>query len=184
MKTSAVNIRAKAEVYARVLLEAAQASDRVFVLTGELAELLATVRGSLELRSALSEATFPEQAKKAIIAEIFSDYAPELLATFEVMVERGDLATLPRVCEFYYALAEEALGAIILDVSTVVPLDEELRQQIITKYSSQLGRGVLLREYIDPDLIGGIVLASHGKRIDASVSSQLENARQVLSLSQ
>ncbi|MDR1358620.1 MAG: ATP synthase F1 subunit delta [Coriobacteriales bacterium] len=168
-------------VYARVLLEAAQASDQVFALTGELAELLAAVRGSLELRNALTETTVSEQTKKAIIAELFTGFAPELLTSFEVMVERGDLAVLPRMYESYVDLAEEALGATILDVTTVVPLDDELREQIRGKYSSQLGRGVLLREHIDPELIGGIILSTHGRRIDASVSSQLEHARHMLS---
>lgn len=181
MKTNAAQNRAKAAVYAEVLLDAAKASDNVFAITDEFDELLRTVRGSIELRNALLDKMLPEAAKKAIVAEIFDGFAPELLAVFEVMVERDDLAVLGRAYEEYVLLAEEALGAVIIDVSTVVPLDDILRQQIISKYSAQLGSGVLLREHIDPSLIGGIVLSSHGKRIDASVSSQLENARHVLS---
>ena len=181
MTTDATHIKAKALVYAEVLLEAAKASDKVFAITGEFDELLATVRGSFDLRNALTDPAISPEAKKAIVSEVFDGFAPELLSTFDVMVDRGDLPTLSRAHENYIELAEKALSAVILDVTTVVPLDDNLRQQIISKYSAQFGSGVLLREHIDTSLIGGIVLSTHGKRIDASVSSQLENARHTLS---
>jgi len=183
MKTSLIQTRAKAAVYAEVLLDATKAADNLFEVASEFDELVAAVRGSIELRKALTDTAIPAEAKKGLVAEIFRGFAPELLATFNVMVDREDLSLLPRVRETYVALAEDALDAVFIDVTTVVPLDDALRQQIITKYSAQLGRGVLLREQVDSSLIGGIVLSAHGKRIDASVSSQLESARHVLSKS-
>lgn len=183
MKTSATHDRAKATVYAEILLEAAKASNSVFAVDGEFNELVSIVRGSIELRNALVDTALPEEAKKNIVAEVFTGYAPELLSTLNVMVERGDIRLLPRAYEVYTNLAEKALDAVIIDVATVVPLDDDLRQQIITKYSQQFGTGVLLREHLDPSIVGGIVLSAHGKRIDASVVSQLESARHVLSKS-
>jgi F-type H+-transporting ATPase subunit delta len=184
MKTNSLQTRAKASVYAEVLLEAAKASGKVFDITGDFGELLSIVRGSLELRKTLTDKAISAEDKKALIVEIFKQFSPELLTMFGVMVERQDLSLLSRVYENYAACAEEALNTVFIDVTTVVPLDDELRQQIITKYSSELGRGVMLREHLDPSLLGGIVLSTHGKRIDASVSSQLENARHVLSKTQ
>lgn len=181
MTTDATQIRAKAQVYAEVLLAGAQAADRVFAVAGEFDELLAVVRGSIELRSALTDKAVPAESKKAIVAGVFAGFAPELISVFSVMVEREDLAALTRAHDRYAVLAEEALGAVIIDVTTVVPLDDTLRAQIVNKYSAQLGTGVLLREHTDSSLIGGIILSTHGKRIDASVLSQLESARHVLS---
>lgn len=181
MKTNATQIRAKAAVYAEVLLGAAKASDNVFAVAGECDELLAAVRGSMELRTTLLDATVALDAKKAIVSEIFVDFAPELLAVFEVMIERNDLAALARTREQYLVLAEEALGATIVDVTTIVPLDDTLRGLIKSKYSAELGTNILLREHIDSNLLGGIVLSTHGKRIDASVLSQLESAKHTLS---
>lgn len=181
MKTNAIHTRAKAAVYAEVLLEAAKASDSVFAIAGEFEELLSSVRKSLDLRNALVDKALPFEVKKTIVAEVFERFSPELLAAFTVMVERDDISALPRTQEAYVALAEKALDAVFVDVTTVVPLDDDLREQILTKYSAQLGCGILLREHIDASLIGGIVLSTHGKRIDASVLSQLENARHVLS---
>jgi F-type H+-transporting ATPase subunit delta len=184
MRTNSLHTRATASVYAEVLLEAAKASGKVFDITGEFGSLLSSVRGSIDLRRALTDKTLSDGIKKALITEIFGQFSPELLSVFSVMVEREDLSLLSRVYESFVLLAEEALNKVFIDVTTVVPLDDELRQQIITKYSAELGCGVMLREHLDPGLLGGIVLSTHGKRIDASVSSQLESARHVLSKTQ
>ena len=46
---------------------------------------------------------------------------------------------------------------------------------------ADLGHEVILREKVDPSIIGGIIISTHGHRIDASIASQLETARTVLS---
>ena len=66
-------------------------------------------------------------------------------------------------------------------VTTAVELTESLRESITKKLAADLGKGVVLREKVDPAIIGGIVFSTHGQRIDASIASQLENARGVLS---
>ena len=67
--------------------------------------------------------------------------------------------------------------------TTGVELDDHLREVIVRKAEADLGTKVVLREHIDKSLLGGILMSANGKRIDASVLSQLENARNVLKLS-
>ena len=70
---------------------------------------------------------------------------------------------------------------VAVDVTTAVELSDALRESISAKLAADLGKGVVLRETVDPSIIGGIVISTHGHRIDASLASQLENARLVLS---
>lgn len=183
MKTSSIQMHARAKVYAEVLLQAAKDAGNVLAVEAELDELLSAVRNSVNLRNALNDKALSVDSKKAIIRDVFVDFKPEVLSVFEVMVERNDLAALARTNETYTDLAEKELGATIIDVTTVIPLDDSLREKIIAKYSAEFGTDVLLREHIDSSIVGGIVLSTHGKRIDASVSAQLENARHTLSKS-
>ena len=183
MKTSTIQMHARAKVYAEVLLEAAKGSGDVLSVDAELGELLGAVRNSVNLRNALNDKALGLESKKAIIQDVFVGFKPELLSVFEVMVERSDLAALARTSETYTDLAEKELGATIIDVTTVIPLDDSLREMIVAKYSAEFGTDVLLREHIDSSIVGGIILSTHGKRIDASVSAQLENARHTLSKS-
>ena len=74
----------------------------------------------------------------------------------------------------------EQLNVTVVDVTTVVPLDDHLREVITKKAEADLGTKVVLHESIDKSLIGGILMSANGKRIDASMTSQLEAARNVL----
>ena len=96
------------------------------------------------------------------------------------MVEREDVALLSRVWESYGEQIERKLNVTVVDVTTVVPLDDHLREVITKKAEADLGTKVVLRESIDKSLIGGILMSAKGKRIDASVATQLESARNVL----
>jgi F-type H+-transporting ATPase subunit delta len=169
------------QVYAEVLLEAASVSSDVFEVSGQLEAVYKTIAGTVELRDVLTDRAIEVSTRQGIIRDLFADFDPALLSVLDVMVERGDIRLLNRINEAYVLLAEQALGAVFIDVTTVVELGEELRDSIRKKYSAQFGKDVFLREHVDPSLVGGIVLSTHGRRIDASVASQLENARRVLS---
>jgi F-type H+-transporting ATPase subunit delta len=170
------------QVYAEALLEAVSDSpERVFEVSGQLEAACKAITGSLELRDVLANRGIELQARQGIAHDLFEGFEPALLSVLDVAIERDDIRLLPRVTEAYVEAAERELGAVIIDVTTVIALDEELRDHIKKKYSAQFGKGVLLREHLDPALVGGIVLSTHGRRIDASVASQLEGARAVLS---
>ena len=173
-------IRKKSTVYAQTLLEALPDDAARFAASGELEQVLATTRGHLELRNTLTDRTLPPKAREAIVKDVFKGLREELLAVVAVVVERDDLGILGRINERYLELAEEALGAVILDVTTVVELDNSLRDNIRQRFSAQSGKAVLLREHIDPSLLGGVVISTHGRRIDASVQTQLASARRTM----
>ena len=173
-------IRKASNIYAKTLLEAVKAEDAVFVVSGELEQVLTTIRAHAGLRNTLTDRTLSEGFRSDLLREVFRGFNPILLEVLSVMLQRGELNLLSRINERYIELAEEALSSIIIDVTTVVELDDSLRDSIKKKYSAQFKKEVLLREHIDSSMVGGIVLSAHGNRIDASVSSQLENARNVL----
>ena len=173
-------IRKTANVYAETLVEALKPTGAVFGVSGELEQISAAIRAHTELRGTLTDRTIPGNTRTDILKEVFMGFNPILLEVLGVMVERDEVYLLSRINERYLELAEEALDSVIIDVTTVVELDDALRDSIKKKYSAQFNRGVLLREHIDPSLVGGIVLSAHGNLIDASVNSQLENARAVL----
>jgi F-type H+-transporting ATPase subunit delta len=169
------------QVYAEVLLEAVSASSNAFEVGGQLETVYKTVAGTVELRDVLTDHAIEVSVRQGVIRDLFADFDPALLSVLDVMIERGDVRLLNRINEAYAFLAEQELNAVFIDVTTAVELDDALRSSIRKKYSAQFGKDVLLREYVDPSLVGGIVLSAHGRRIDASVASQLESARRVLS---
>ena len=181
MRTSRTLAKQLESAYANALYEAAAHDDAVDEVHLQLGAVLRLVRSNAPLRDAVLDDSVPAERRAASVRGVFSGLNPAVVATLALLAERGNFDLLSRVVEEYGNVAEEKRGIVAVDVTTVVPLSDALRASIIDKLAADLGKNVVLREKVDPAIIGGIILDAHGQRIDASIASQLENARSVLS---
>jgi F-type H+-transporting ATPase subunit delta len=181
MQTSRALAKQIVGTYASVLFDAAAASDNVDDVSTQLDAVVRLVRSHAPLRDALRDDSVAGVQRAQMLREVLAGLQPALIDTLAVMVERDNFSLLTSLVEEYARVAEERRGIVAVDVTTAVELTDVLRQSISAKLSADLGKGVTLREKVDPAIIGGIVISTHGHRIDASVSSQLEAARVVLS---
>ncbi len=173
----------KVATYAAVLMEGAQQAggrDAVLEVRNQLDDVTKIVRSNMELQNALTEASYAPEQRNALARSVFADCNAALVDVLAVMAERGDMACLSRVFATVEDLLRENLNLNVVEVTTAVPLDDELRQTISNKLAADLGTDVVLRETVDKSILGGIIMSANGKRIDASVTSQLDHARNVL----
>ncbi|HEY5540644.1 MAG TPA: ATP synthase F1 subunit delta [Coriobacteriia bacterium] len=181
MRTSRALAKQIVATYASVLFDAAEASEDVDNVSTQLDAVARLVRGHAPLRDALRDDSVASTQRAQTARDVFAGLHPALVDTLAVMVERDNFDLLSSVVEEYGRVSEERRGIVAVDVTTAVELTDALRQSITAKLSADLGKGVALREKVDPAIIGGIVISTHGHRIDASIASQLEAARIVLS---
>lgn len=187
MPTNRLVVKEEVATYAGVLLDGsyeAGGQDLVLEVRQELEAVTRYLRAGTELSDALADISYTPQQRNAIVRNTFaqSGFTPVLVDVLGVMAERGDIGLLPRVFTSFGEQLESRLGITVIDVVTAVPLDDRLRDLISNKTATDLGTKVVLHEQVDTSILGGIVMSAHGKRIDASVSSQLESARNVLKL--
>lgn len=109
--------------------------------------------------------------------------SPEVLSVLSSMAANGDLDKLPDVLDLYSDMVDGDQATVGVEVTTAVPLDAELRMLVTQKCERDLGCSVFLIEHVDSSIIGGIVLSYRGRRRDASVRHQLEQARKVMTQS-
>ena len=179
MRTSDV-----AEGYARALFELASLADSVDATETSMIEVAKAVRGHLDLRAALADASVSTDAKRDILRQIFGESAtPEAIAIAGAMVSRGLTDSLADVARIFGEVAERERGIVVADVTTAVPLDDALRSKLTEKLSASLGRPVTLREQVDASILGGIVIKVAGRVLDGSLSSQLTEVRATMSAS-
>ena len=181
MRTSRALAKQIVATYAGVLFDAAQGENAVDDVSTQLDAVVRLVRGAAPLRDTLLDDSVAGSQRAQTVREVFAGLSPSLVDTLAVMVERDNFDLLSSVVEQYAVVAEERRGVVSVDVTTAVELSDALRDSISAKLSADLGKGVVLREKVDPRIIGGIVISTHGHRIDASIASQLESARLVLS---
>jgi F-type H+-transporting ATPase subunit delta len=173
--------RGAADGYARVLFDLATLADSVDATDEGLFAAVAAIRGNVDLRTALADTSLPAETKRDVLRDIFGEnVTPEVLAVVTVLVERGMTDEIGAVASAYREIAEAERGVLVAQVTTVVPLTDELRSSVIDKLTASLGSPVVLRERVDEKILGGIVIEVGGRVLDGSVSSQLENVRRSL----
>ena len=186
MPTNRQILKEKVATYASVLLDGAyEAGGQYAVLEvrDQAERILRIARSNMDLSDALEDSSYTPEQRGQLVRNLFASSNPVLVDVLAVMAEREDFALLSRVWASYGEQLERKLNVTVVDVTTVVELDDHLREVITKKAEADLGTNVVLREHIDKSLLGGILMSANGKRIDASVLSQLESARNVLKLS-
>ena len=168
------------ETYARTLFSLASLSDSVDRADETLRLVVAALRSHVELREALADAQVPAQRKRAIMADLFTEADPSAAAIAGLIAENGDIELIDNVATRFSEIAEKERGIVIARVTTAVPLDDALRTRLIDNLCAQVGHPVALRETVDPEILGGIVINVAGKVIDGSVSARLDDARRAL----
>ncbi|MGI9470481.1 MAG: ATP synthase F1 subunit delta [Rubripirellula sp.] len=168
------------KTYARALIGAAQnagVADQVIEQLGRLVdEYLA---GSSQLRSAFASPRIDEAEKVRIIDRIFGDeFDPILVKFLKVMAGRDRLGYVSAVRSAAEDIHDEMMGRVVASVRTAVPLDDDLRGKIQDQLGSMMNKQVRLRESVDPELIGGMIIRIGDRVFDSSVANRLSKMAQ------
>jgi F-type H+-transporting ATPase subunit delta len=167
--------------YARTLFDLAVSADAVDAVDEDLRAMAEAVREHGALKEALTDTSVPAETKRGVLRDIFGgDVAPETLAIVTLAVERGRADRLDELVRAFAKIAETERDMVVAEVTTAVPLEDELRGAVKQKVSDALGRPVVLRERVDGSIKGGIIIEVAGRVLDASVASQLDEARSAL----
>ena len=183
MPTNRLVVKEQIAAYASVLYDAAYEAggqDAVLEVRNQMEQIVSIMHSDMELSGALNNTGYTAEQRNGLAKAVFAECNPALVEVLAVMAERGDADMIDRVCQAVGELLDTKLNVCVVDVTTVVALDDNLRHIITEKAEADLGKTVVLRERIDKSILGGIIMSTNGKYIDASVVSQLNHARNVL----
>ena len=169
--------------YANAAIDGANAAggkEAVVEIRNQMLEILGFMASNIDLRLACDDEGYTPEEREGIVKAVFGSYNEILVSLLCVMAARRDMDKLRGIYHKYEELIESKLNFNVVDVTTVVELDDNLRTVITEKAESDLGRDCLLVEHIDPSIQGGIIMETRGRYVDASVRSQLDRARLVL----
>ncbi|MEF2655873.1 MAG: ATP synthase F1 subunit delta [Eggerthellaceae bacterium] len=167
--------------YANAAIEGANAAggkEAIVEIRNQMLEILGFMASNIDLRLACDDEGYTPEEREGIVKAVFGgSYNSVLVSLLSVMASRSDMGKLRRVYHQYEELIETKLNFNVVDVTTVVELDDNLRTVITKKAESDLGRECVLVEHIDPSIQGGIIMSTGSRYVDASVRTQFDRAR-------
>ena len=111
--------------------------------------------------------------KKKLLVGVLTDISPLALNLVYLLVTRGRLSIVAEIADGYQELLDKYRDIERADVVTAIPLDDDDRRRLETSLGTVIGKKVIVKQEVDPDLLGGIVARMGGKLLDGSVRSRL-----------
>lgn len=103
----------------------------------------------------------------------FEALKPRLTAMAKWMVGHGQSVMGRGIGQAWDALDLRKGSLALVELTTPAPLNEKDRQSLLQLLERNLGKKILLKEKVHPDLIGGATLRIGDRQWDGSIQEQL-----------
>jgi F-type H+-transporting ATPase subunit delta len=120
------------------------------------------------------------ETKKAILAEFLGKTNPLALNLAYLLVHKDRLGSAGDISQQYDRLLDSYRGIEHVEVITALPLDDEDREKISSRFGEIIGRKVIIDAQVDPFIVGGIKARIGDTLIDGSVKGKLGALRKSL----
>lgn len=167
--------------YAQALFELAREQDQLDAVVADLRQVLETVEGHGGLQAMLRHRRIPPAAKQEVLGQVFAGSVGALTLNFlRVLVEHRREESLAETCRQVIHLADAARGVQEAVVRTAAQLPEAELQALRERLRQVTGKQIVLRQQIDPSLLGGVVVKIGDRVYDGSIRRRLATMRQIL----
>jgi F-type H+-transporting ATPase subunit delta len=170
-----------AVAYARSLLELANERGQADEIGQEMAAVRELLEQNPTFAAFLADPGIGASERASTFEKLFRGRASQLVFNFlGVLNNKGRTRLLHAIAQAYADLLDQQKGNVEVDVTVAHKLNGEQLEQVRQRVSQALGRNAVVHQYVDEDIIGGLVLRVEDRLVDASVRYQLEAMRERL----
>ena len=166
--------------YASALLSLAGESGLTDRIYEELCTLKALLTENPEYTKLLDTPAMKKEERLALAAEAFGEFSEYLLNLIMILSERHLAAGLARLADEYAALYDEERGILRAEAISAVAMSEEQIKKIADKIGKSTGKTVIVKNIIDPSMLGGLKLRYAGTQLDGTVRASLDRFERAL----
>jgi F-type H+-transporting ATPase subunit delta len=167
--------------YARALLELANESNTTRAVDEELRALREIIATNPSFAQVLADPAISGEERGRLLHRVFDGRASTLMLHFLGLVnEKGRLNILSSIAGAFDELFDQQQGKVEVDATVAEKLSDEQLEAVRQKISEALKQNAVVHQYVDPQIIGGLVLRVRDQLIDGSVRAQLAAMRQKL----
>lgn len=166
--------------YAQSLIDIATEMNQLEVVYNDVHELHQALTTSEDLYNLFHSPIVSGDKKMDVVAAAFPHFSPIIAKFVQLSIHKRREAYLDEFCAQFISLYHDLkkTGVASLTVSSEVSNDVVLKLK--GALEQQTGKSIQVDVTVDPSLISGYILQMGDRRIDASVSRQLNDIRKQL----
>jgi F-type H+-transporting ATPase subunit delta len=119
------------------------------------------------------------EEKKSVLKNLFKDKSDTLFLNFLFfLLDKKRIKYLPQIANEFCEMADKKLGRLQVGLLTALPIDNEMKEKVRQTLENQYKMKVYLKDKIDPQILGGMVLSIGNRVMDGSLktrSTELKN---------
>ena len=181
-KAQLEQISPAAVAYAESILDLANEKQQAEAIGLELDQLRQIVDENASFREVLSNPSISAEERQGLLDRVFGSGAlsPLVHNTLGVLNRKNRLGLVSEIARGYADLLEEQQGKVEVDLTVAHKLDSDQLERARKRVSEVLKRDAVVHQYVDENIIGGVIVRVGDKLIDASVRHQLAAMREQL----
>ena len=163
-----------ARPYAEAVFRMAQGENDLAGWSSRIATLAAIVSDA-QVARLIADPAVPADRVASLIIEVAGAGLGERGANFvKVLAENGRLPLLPEIRTQFETLKANAEGTLDATITSAQPLTQAQVDDLVAGLKAKFNRAVNVQVAVDPELIGGAVIAIGDQVMDGSVKGRLQ----------
>ena len=169
--------------YGDVLFELAERNQAHDQYSTALEELVGLLEQEARLRTFLETPKLSTDEKKRVLRLALAERVPRPFLNFVmIVIDKRRQRLLPLIAEEYRSRVDRKFNRLDVEVVLASDPDERLEEEIRSGLSERLGRTIVPRFRIQPEIIGGAIVRYGDNVIDGSLRRQLLALRRRMTL--
>ncbi|MBN2290120.1 MAG: ATP synthase F1 subunit delta [Candidatus Glassbacteria bacterium] len=169
MSTSAVE-----KEYAKALFMLAQRTDKIDLIAGQYGELVELIESNRQVKFFLLAPQISAEKKHRLLKKAFEGRIDQHLFKFlQVLIDKRRQNLLSGIYRAYAEQVNIYLNRVEAFAATAVKLTEQEHGALADSLGRHLGCSVMLRDSVDPHLLGGLVCRIGDMVYDGSLRGKL-----------
>lgn len=175
------SIEFKSNYYAQAVFNVARAENMVDQVEDELGQLKDEITNNLELKKNLTDPSIENYEKIKVMLEILGDDGSKAIKSFAAMMVILDaIDSFEQTYKDFVELANQLKRQVSIEVISVIELDKKILNEIKENVDKKTGLDVRIKNVLDKNIIGGLVIKIGDKVIDLSIKDKLEDLKNKL----
>jgi F-type H+-transporting ATPase subunit delta len=167
-----------AERYAKSLFDLSLETGKLEQVRKDMDLMLDVCLNNRDFRQMLLSPVIRPDKKIAVMNAIFTGKIEEVTRKFyQLLSHKRREKFLEGIARQFIAKYKQHHNILVVEIRSVVPLSQELREKIVAIIETRTTGTVELIGIIDKSLIGGFVVSDEGRRYDASLTTTIKKLK-------
>jgi F-type H+-transporting ATPase subunit delta len=163
-------------VWAESLFELAVEENALDTVNSEFTGVVSVLDKNPAYCELLSSPTLSKSEKTEAVKNVFEGRVSKTLENFLCLLAvRGRIRYLDKIADQWKIRFYAAKGIAEAEVTTAVAMNEKQKTALIEKLSKKYGKKIVLKETVNPAVIGGLSVRVGDELTDGTIKTKFEN---------